>query len=183
MTHAISAFFRTRSEGESARSLLLANGFTNDQISFVAASGEAHEIPSIGPRFSVGTESEAASDAFVGAMVGLAAGTVAVVIPGIGPLIAAGPIAGAIGGAAVGTAAGGLIGLLKDHGVSEEEAEFYADGVRRGGSLVAVHDVDDDHAKLARKLLDENGPVAIEDEKQNPNGGEGDLGPEIRKAS
>jgi hypothetical protein len=168
MKPAISAFFRTRSEGEAARNLLLANGFQNEQISFVAGGREAHEIPAIGPRFSIGTDSEAASDAFVGAMVGVAAGVVAVMLPEIGPLLAAGPIAGAIGGAAVGGATGGLIGLLKDHGVSEEKAEFYAEGVKSGGALVAVHDVADDRAKLVRELLNQSGPVGIEVEDEKP---------------
>ena len=39
---------------------------------------------------------------------------------------AAGPLAGAIGGLGVGAAAGGVIGLLKDHGVSEDEADLFA---------------------------------------------------------
>ncbi len=84
------------------------------------------------------------------------------VLPGIGPLIAAGPIAGAIGGLTVGAAAGGIIGLLKDHGISEEEAEFYAEGVRRGGSLVTVQGIPEDREKEARKILDDNGAIEVE---------------------
>lgn len=96
-------------------------------------------------------------------MVGLAAGMVAVVIPGIGPLIAAGPIAGAIGGLTVGAATGGVIGLLRDHGVSEDEAEFYAEGVKRGGALVTVQGVSDDRAAIARKIFEKHGAVDTED--------------------
>jgi hypothetical protein len=68
---------------------------------------------------------------------------IAVALKGIGPLIPAGPIAGAIGGLTVGAAAGGIIGLLKDHGFTEEEAEFYAEGVRRRGSLLTLLAKDD----------------------------------------
>jgi hypothetical protein len=34
--------------------------------------------------------------------------------------------------------AGGLIGALTEAGVDREDAEVYAEGVRRGGTLVAV---------------------------------------------
>jgi uncharacterized membrane protein len=88
---------------------------------------------------------------------------IAVFIPGIGPLIAAGPLAGAIGGLSVGAGAGGLIGLLKDHGVSDEEADFYAEGVRRGGALVTVQYGAEDEEKRAREILQKHG--AIETEK------------------
>jgi uncharacterized membrane protein len=77
-------------------------------------------------------------------------------------LIAAGPLAGALGGLAVGAAAGGLIGLLRDHGISKEEAEFYAAGVKRGGSLVLVHGVPDDRTAGARKILDDHGAIEVE---------------------
>ena len=40
--------------------------------------------------------------------------------------------------AAVGGTAGGLIGALTQSGVSEEEANAYAEGVRRGGTLVSA---------------------------------------------
>lgn len=166
MSQIITGFFRTRGEGEAAQNELFAKGFSRDEVSFVAGETSPHEIPAIGPIQSVGAESVAASDAFVGGMVGLAASMAAIFIPGIGPLVAAGPLAAAIGGLAAGTAAGGVIGLLRDYGVSEEEARFYAEGVKRGGALVAVHGVDDDRAKLAREIFDHGDAVAVETEKE-----------------
>jgi hypothetical protein len=133
MTQAITAFFRTRAEGEAAQNALLENGFPRHEVSFLASSSDPTELPKIGPIESTGAESEAAADAFIGSLVGLAAGTAASIVPGMGPLFAAGPFAAAIGGAALGGAFGGLIGLLRDHGVSEQEAEFYAKGVAKGG--------------------------------------------------
>jgi len=88
---------------------------------------------------------------------------IAVVIPGIGPLIAAGPLAGAIGGMGVGAATGGVIGLLRDHGVSEEEAQFYAEGVKRGGALVTVNGVSEDRADQAKKILTRHGAIDTEE--------------------
>ncbi|HEY0124488.1 MAG TPA: hypothetical protein VGC14_22545, partial [Rhizobium sp.] len=59
---------------------------------------------------------------------------------------------GAVGGAVVGGAAGGLIGVLTRSGVSEEDAHVYAEGVRRGGSLVTAK-VDDALAPEAEVIL------------------------------
>jgi hypothetical protein len=143
--------------------VLLAAGFTRDQVSFVSRDTRDTDTPAIGPLEQTGAESEAGQDAWVGGVVGLAAGAIAVALPGIGPLIAAGPLAGALGGLAVGAAAGGLIGLLRDHGISEEEARFYAEGVERGGSLVLVHGVPDDRADQARKILKEQSAVRFEE--------------------
>jgi hypothetical protein len=47
-------------------------------------------------------------------------------------------LTGAGVGAVVGSGAGGLIGSLTHAGVPEDDAHVYAEGVRRGGSLVTV---------------------------------------------
>jgi hypothetical protein len=134
-------------------------------VSFVAGDTGGHQTPAVGPLETTGAESEVAGDAFIGGVVGLAAGMVAVVVPGIGPLIAAGPlagtIAGAIGGLGLGAAAGGIVGLLRDHGISEEEAQFFAEGVKRGGSLVTVR-MTEERADQARKTLERNGAIDTE---------------------
>jgi hypothetical protein len=163
MAKTVTGFFRTQTEGQAAQQALLNDGFDREEVSFVAGDTSGHQTPKVGPAVpDTGSESEAASDAWIGGVVGLAAGLIAVVLPGIGPLIAAGPIAGAIGGLTVGAAAGGLIGLLMDHGITEEQAEFYAEGVRRGGSLVTVHGIPEDREKDARRILDENGAIEVE---------------------
>lgn len=173
MSIAITGFFKTRGEGEATEQVLLSNGFSRDEVGFVAGATHAHETPAIGPvlRFT-GSQSEAAQDTWVGAVVGFAAGLV-VALPDVGLLVAAGPLAGMIGGLAVGGAAGGLFGLLKDHGISEEEAEFYAEGVRDGGSLVTVSHVSEPRAKEARRILQQNGAIRVErltDESSGPRG-------------
>jgi hypothetical protein len=161
MAQTIAGFFRTQAEGEHANAALMQAGFSQDEVSFIAGDTRGHGLPKVGPSVKE-AESEAGSDAIVGGIIGLAAGMIAVVLPGIGALIAAGPIAGAIGGMTAGAAAGGVIGFLKDHGVSEEQAEFYEEGVRRGGALVTVQGVDGDREKAARKILDESGAIEVE---------------------
>ncbi len=69
-------------------------------------------------------------------------------IPGIGPIVAAGPLAATLAGAGVGAVAGGLIGGLTRAGVPEDEANVYAEAVRRGGALVTVR-AEDSRAEVA----------------------------------
>jgi hypothetical protein len=161
-TEAIAGFFRTREQGEAARQALLDAGFTTDEVGFVAGDTRGHTTPRIGPIESTGAGSEMVEDAWIGGVVGLAAGMVALAIPGVGPLLAAGPLAGAIGGLTLGAATGGVIGLLKDQGISEEEAEFYAEGVKRGGALVTVQGVSDERAAQAREILERHSPIDTE---------------------
>jgi len=109
----------------------LASGLARDQMSFVAEDPRGHETPAIGPIEGTGAESEMPQGVAMGSAIGLAAGLVLLVIPGVGPFLAAGPLAAAMGGLTAGAATGGIVGLLRDHGVSEEEAAFYEEGVRR----------------------------------------------------
>ena len=76
--------------------------------------------------------------AALGGAAGLLAGLGAFVLPGIGGVVAAGWLASALAGAVAGGAAGGVVGALIEAGVSEDDAAGYAEGVRRGGTLVTV---------------------------------------------
>jgi hypothetical protein len=159
---AIAGFFRRRAEGEAAQQELFSNGFTRDEVSFLSGDTRGHETPAVGPLEQLGGDVKGAHDAWVGGVVGLAAGMVAMAIPGIGPFIAAGPLAVVIGGVGVGAAAGGLVGVLREHGLSDDEAKFYAEGVERGGALITVHDVGDERAESARKILEKCGALDTE---------------------
>ena len=78
----------------------------------------------------------------LGAAGGILAGLGLLAIPGLGPVVAAGWLAsaavGAVVGGAIGGAAGGLVGALTHAGISKDEADVYAEGVRRGGTLVSA---------------------------------------------
>lgn len=104
----------------------------------------------------------------MGSAIGLAAGLVLLVIPGVGPFLAAGPLAAAMGGIVAGAGAGGIIGLLRDNGVSEEEAAFYEEGVKRGGSLVTVRGVTEAGEKKARQIMQKCGSIEAEELKAQP---------------
>jgi len=84
----------------------------------------------------------------VGGLAGLLAGLGMLAIPGLGPVVAAGWLVSTAALAITGGAAGGLIGSLTQHGVSEDEANAYAEGVRRGGTLVTARVNDPDVARV-----------------------------------
>jgi len=153
--------FDSMADAERGASALVDEGFPREEISIIAGDRRTEEeTPKVGPLHEVGGHTEAGRDAAIGGMAGLVAGIVALAIPGVGPLLAIGPLAGAIGGLGIGAAAGGLIGALKDKGVSEEEAEFYEEGLRRGGAVVAVQ-VPDDRERDAKTALKEAGAADI----------------------
>ena len=104
----------------------------------------------------------AGTGAAVGGVLGLVAGAAALAIPGFGPVIAAGPIAAALAGAGVGAVAGGVIGGLTNMGVPEDEAHYYAEGVRRGGTLITVHARTDEVATCAAEVMRKHGAADIE---------------------
>jgi hypothetical protein len=92
--------------------------------------------------------------AVAGGAVGAAVGLGMLAIPGIGPVVAAGWLATLVAGAVAGGAAGGLIGALVESGVSKENAELYAEAVRRGGVIVTAKVPDDEEAKYSALLAE-----------------------------
>ena len=85
-----------------------------------------------------GARTGAGIGAAVGGTAGLLAGLGLLAIPGLGPVVAAGWLVSTAAVAIAGGATGGIIGALTQTGVSEEDAQVYAEGVRRGGSLVTA---------------------------------------------
>ena len=88
----------------------------------------------------------------IGGAAGLLAGLGLMAIPGIGPVVAAGWLAATAAGAAAGGIAGGIVGALTQAGVSDEDAQVYAEGVRRGGTLVTARVNDADATRLEAVL-------------------------------
>ncbi len=168
--------FDSMTEAENAVRALESAGISRDDVSVVANSeaansgaaskntGGSAETAGSGLA-TTGTPSSVAADAGIGAALGGVGGLLlsfaGLAIPGIGPILAAGPIIAALGGAGIGAVAGGVIGALTEAGVPEEEAHYYAEGVRRGQVLVTVK-TDETRADQARQVLDSNGAVDVE---------------------
>lgn len=123
-----------------------------------AAKDESHADDGAGAGASAGT--------LIGGGVGLLAGLGLLAIPGAGPVVAAGWLIAALTGAGIGAATGGLVGALVGAGVPEEHAHSYAEGVRRGGTLVTVR-TDDVHQDRVVSILDENGSVDMEERERD----------------
>jgi len=136
-------------------------GYLRDNISLVAndAAGQyAQQVERVGEDVTAG------EGAGFGAVIGTLTGLGVALIPGIGPVLAAGPLAAALFagvGAVVGAATGGLVAGLIDAGVPEDDAEYYAEGVRRGGTLVIVQTNDND-AQRVEDVINLHDPVNIE---------------------
>jgi len=95
-----------------------------------------------------GAEAGAGIGAVVGGAAGLLAGLGMLAIPGIGPVVAAGWLAATAAGAVAGGATGGIVGALTQAGVSKDEAHVYAEGVRRGGTLVTARVPDGERSRF-----------------------------------
>ena len=134
-------------------------GISSSDISIVGRKGETNETYA-----AEGAATGAGVGAVVGGAGGLLAGLGMLAIPGVGPVVAAGwlaaTVAGAAAGAVAGGAAGGIIGSLTSAGVDADDAHVYAEGVRRGSTLVSVR-VEDDQAEVARSVVNNNSPVDV----------------------
>ncbi len=135
-------------------------GISSDSISIVGRNGDEHDSSA-----GEGAAAGAGIGAAVGGTGGLLAGLGMLAIPGIGPVVAAGwlaaTVAGAVAGAVAGGAAGGIIGSLTNEGVDEEDAHVYAEGVRRGSTLVSAR-VDDIEAEVAQAIIKDHAPVDLD---------------------
>jgi hypothetical protein len=138
-------------------------GFSRDSISLIANDAGAHYSETIrGAHHD--DDVKADEGAGFGAVVGTLVGLAVALIPGIGPVIAVGPFATALLagiGAAAGAVTGGVVAGLVDLGVDEEDAHHYAEGLRRGGTLVSVS-ASDEQANRAEEILNRHQPIDID---------------------
>ncbi|MCK1385576.1 general stress protein [Bradyrhizobium sp. 21] len=157
MTTTISRLYDNYSDAERAVSRLEAAGVPHSDISIVANNSDNWYGSSTGKvdrdRDGVDDRAEGAgTGAGIGAGLGSAAGLLAglglLAIPGLGPVVAAGWLASTAVGAAAGAATGGIVGALTEAGMSKDDASRYAEGVRRGGTLVSARVADQDRARF-----------------------------------
>lgn len=141
----ISGLFDTYDDAERAVDEIEGAGIPHRDISIVVNNSDnQYTVAGKAGRSKAlkGAEASATYGGVVGGGTGLLAGLGMLVIPGVGPVLAAGwlaaTVAGAAAHAAVVGATGGIIGSLTSAGVNKEHAHVYAEGVRRGGTLVSV---------------------------------------------
>ncbi|MGE5224048.1 MAG: hypothetical protein ACM3PY_16535 [Omnitrophica WOR_2 bacterium] len=171
MARTVVALFDSFADANASVRELVDNGFSRDDISIMANDATGEYGRYISGAGADNTTSGAGVGAGIGAVVGglggLLIGIGALAIPGIGPVIAAGPLAAALtglagagAGAVAGGVAGGLLGALVDMGIPNENAQYYAEGIRRGGTLVTVR-TDDYMSERARDIMNHHNPADI----------------------
>ena len=156
MTATISRLYDNYADAQRAVANLEAAGVPHSDLSIVANNSDNwYNSDGKVDRDRDGTDDRAegaATGAGVGAGLGGAAGLMAglglLAIPGLGPVVAAGWLAATALGATAGAATGGIVGALTQAGVSEDEAPLYAEGVRRGGTLVSARVPESDRARF-----------------------------------
>ena len=158
MTTTISRLYDNYSDAQAAVSRLEAAGVPHADISIVANNSEGWFDG--GSKAKVDRDRDGTDDraegagtgAGIGAGLGGAAGLLAglglLAIPGLGPVVAAGWLAATAAGAAAGAATGGIIGALTQAGIGDDDAHSYAEGIRRGGTLVSARVPDGDRSRL-----------------------------------
>jgi hypothetical protein len=159
MTKVISRLFNSYDRASQAVRELEAAGVPHSEISIVANNADSWYSDNATTkkidRDRDGTDDRAegaGAGAGIGAGVGGAAGLLAglglLAIPGVGPVVAAGWLVATAAGAAAGGVTGGIIGALTQAGVSDDDAHLYAEGLRRGGTLVTARVNDADASRL-----------------------------------
>lgn len=156
MTVTISRLYDNYADAQRAVQGLEAAGVPHSDISIVANNSDnwfssSKKVDRDGDGVddrAEGAGKGAGIGAGLGGAAGLLAGLGLLAIPGLGPVVAAGWLASTAVGAAAGAATGGIVGALTEAGVSKEEAPLYAEGVRRGGTLVSARVADSDRARF-----------------------------------
>ena len=167
MAKTIVSLYDELSNARNAVEDLVKAGFARDAISLVARDMDGqyatyfekqeNQEGDIPPRDE---EEGAIAGGIIGGLAGILLGLGMMAIPGIGPVIAAGPLATILLGAGTGTLAGSLVGAIVEWDVPEEEAEYYAERVQQGSTLVFVK-TSDDQADQVTSILKRHHPVDV----------------------
>ena len=164
MTTTISRLYNSHAEARAAVRDLEATGVSHGDISIVASNADNwydaknntypdRDLDGKDDR-AEGAATGGGVGALAGGTAGLLAGLGIMAIPGIGPVVAAGWLVSTLTGAAAGGATGSIIGALSQQaGVSKDETEVYAEGLRRGGAIVSAR-VDEADAVRLQAVMD-----------------------------
>jgi hypothetical protein len=160
-TRTITGLYDTYPDAVQSVRDLEAIGIRHDDLSIVANNIDdqvATEKSNAGPDAAAG----AGVGAILGGGIGALAGLGMLAIPGVGPVVAAGWLVatavGAVAGAGAGGATGGIVGSLTSSGVTKEHANIYAEGIRRGGTLVTAR-VAEERAVEVEQIMRSNHAV------------------------
>jgi hypothetical protein len=166
MTVTISRLYNSYPDAQAAIDRLEAAGVKHGDISVLASNADnwykndRQGKPDTFPDRDLDGKDDRAEAAGAGAGIGAVAGGALgaltglglLAIPGVGPIVAAGWLVATLTGAAAGATTGGVVGALTQMGVSSDEADIYAEGLRRGGAVVSARVADADAGRLQTVL-------------------------------
>lgn len=162
MSKTVVGLFHDYHDAEAVVHDLLQAGLPKDEISLIAGDEHGRHAERISGS-SGPMASSAGTGAALGGVAGLVLGLAALAVPGIGLIVAVGPLAAALTGAGIGAATGGLMGALSHMGVPEDEANLYAESIRRGAALVTVRSDNEEELEKARSILSRHDVVDVEE--------------------
>ena len=158
----VTGLFRDRESAERAYGSLSERGYGKDDVNLLMSDDTRNKYfaddddTELGTKAWEGVGKGAAIGGGVGAtLAAIAAIGTTLALPGLGLLIA-GPIAAGLAGAGAGAATGGLIGALVGHGIPEEHAKHYEQGLREGGIVMGVQPRTDEDADYFEKNWRQN---------------------------
>ena len=158
----VTGLFRDRESAERAYGSLSERGYEKDDVNLMMSEDTRNKYFSDDDDTEFGTKAweGAGKGAAIGGGIGATLAAIAAIgttlaLPGIG-LLVAGPIAAALAGGGAGALTGGLIGALVGHGIPEEQAKQYEQGLRDGGIVMGVQPRNDEDADYFEKNWREN---------------------------
>jgi hypothetical protein len=155
-TRTVTGLFDRYDDAAQAVRNLEATGVPARDISLVANNIDGSQKSVATTDAGAGAGAGAAVGGVAGGTAGVLAGLGMLAIPGVGPVVAAGWLVatavGAAAGGAVGAAAGGITGTFIAAGLDRDDANFYAEGIRRGGSVVTAKP-DEKHLAGTEQIL------------------------------
>jgi hypothetical protein len=158
----VSGLFRDRESAERAYGSLSERGYGRDDVNLLMSDDTRNKYFADDDDSELGTKAweGAGKGAAIGGGVGATLAAIAAIgttlaLPGLGLLIA-GPIAAGLAGAGAGALSGGLIGALIGHGIPEETARHYEQGIREGGIVMGVQPRNEEDADYFEKNWREN---------------------------
>lgn len=149
----VTGLFRDRESAERAYGSLSDRGYGKDDVNLMMSDdtrskyfADDDEDSELGTKAWEGAGKGATIGGGVGAtLAALAAIGTTLALPGLGLLIA-GPIAAALAGGGAGALTGGLVGALIGHGIPEDQAKQYEQGIKEGGIVMGVQPRNDEDA-------------------------------------
>jgi hypothetical protein len=176
MRKTVIALYEDLDSARKAIRVLVDHGFNPKRFSLLALSSNGKSMdrfgendPTTGSGLAQGVAAGVGVEAVLGGFAGLLVGLGMLEIPGIGLVVAAGPLGAAINGltgsdveVAAGSLAGGLVNALADMDIQEENAYLYAEGVRRGGTLLVVR-ASELRSGDAFDILSRYGPIDVDE--------------------